>query len=71
MKIDVAKPDAERHPNLRSLNTVVLKDGPKVRKVAKITKIRDHNTGAPHHSGESHHWEDVVEKVVVAAGMKS
>jgi hypothetical protein len=53
MKIDVAKPDAERHPNLRSLNTVVLKDGPKVRKVAKITKIRDHNTGAPHHDSLS------------------
>lgn len=49
MKVEVAKPDAERHPNLRAVKQVTLKDGPQVRKIAKITDIQDQHTGAFHH----------------------
>jgi hypothetical protein len=49
MKVEIAKPDADRHPNLRAVKQVTLKDGPQVRKIAKITDIQDQHTGAFHH----------------------
>ncbi|MBD3846154.1 DUF4263 domain-containing protein [Bosea sp. SSUT16] len=49
MKVEIAKPAADRHPNLRAVKQVTLKDGPQVRKIAKITDIQDQHSGAFHH----------------------
>jgi hypothetical protein len=49
MKIHVTKHDHSSRPNLDNSKTTVLKDGPKVRKVAKHNVVLDEHTGEFHH----------------------
>ena len=41
--------DKSRNPDLDTVNSVVFKDGPKVRKLASLTNIIDRSTGEFHH----------------------
>ena len=49
MKVNVRKYDPTQRPNLERTVTVVLKDGPKVRRVAKHTVVLNEHTGEFHH----------------------
>ncbi|MDG2571068.1 DUF4263 domain-containing protein [Vibrio parahaemolyticus] len=49
MEIRVNKYDEVERPNLHSSSTVVLKDGPRLRRIAKYTVVLDEHTGEFHH----------------------
>lgn len=49
MKVQIKKYHASERPNLDKATTVVLKDGPKVRRVAKHLVVLDEHTGEFHH----------------------
>jgi hypothetical protein len=41
--------DPSAHPNLEGIDSIVLKDGPRARKVAKYLGVRNRHTGEVHH----------------------
>lgn len=47
--IHTTEVNQDRHPDLGSIRTVVLKDGPRARKIATYGAIVDRHTGALHH----------------------
>jgi hypothetical protein len=47
--VQVARLDAGRHPDLQGLQSVVLREGPRRRREAVYTVIRNRHTGEPHH----------------------
>ena len=49
MKVRVKKYSQSEKPNLSTASTIVLKDGPRVRRVAKHLVVLDEHTGAYHH----------------------
>jgi hypothetical protein len=49
LTIHVTQIDQQRFPDLDSLHSVTLKDGPQARKEAKYTVIRNRHTGDFHH----------------------
>jgi hypothetical protein len=49
LTIHVTQIDPQRFPDLDSLQSVTLKDGPQARKEAKYTVIRNRHTGDFHH----------------------
>jgi hypothetical protein len=76
LTVHVAQIDPQRFPDLGSLQSVILKDGPQARKEAKYTVIRNRHTGDFHHDvvtiktyrkrqGE---WREDVEHTVTLSG---
>lgn len=53
ISVRVSKRDPAVSPNVEGVRSVVLKDGPRARRVAKLTSIRDGSTGAHHHDSLS------------------
>ncbi|WP_244470940.1 Shedu anti-phage system protein SduA domain-containing protein [Microvirga massiliensis] len=49
MKVHIRKHDQSTRPNLENSKTITLKEGPKVRKVAKHNVVLDEHTGKFHH----------------------
>jgi Shedu protein SduA, C-terminal len=76
LTVHVAQIDPQRFPDLSSLQSVILKDGPQARKEAKYTVILNRHTGDFHHDvvtiktykkrqGE---WREDVEHTVTLSG---
>lgn len=66
------KPDAEKFPDLTQVNNVVLMDGPRARKEAKYSAIKDRNTNEYHHDAvtivtwrKKREWSEIDEKHTV------
>lgn len=53
LPVRVTRADPEKHPDLDHIKSVVLKQGPRVRKEASYTVVRDRHTGERHHDAIS------------------
>lgn len=49
LAIRVARLDQERHPDLQALHSIILREGPRSRREAKYTAIKNRHTGEAHH----------------------